>query len=84
MPAGVYCTFCMTYGHAKSDHPFTGQIFVRTDYAPTPDDHAADLEAVSHRMIAYRVFAGQLTRLLREAGIAIPPDVQALSPEPEL
>lgn len=65
------CHWCLKTDHVLRDCPIR------------PLSHSEQREALAERMMRFRLYAGQLSRLLREHQITIPPDVAALNPDPQ-
>jgi hypothetical protein len=76
------CSWCLEPSHVLANCPKAAALNVVREHGIIDPMATEELnDAVALRMMAYRTYAGQLTRLLREAGLAIPADVEALNPD---
>jgi hypothetical protein len=76
------CRFCLTTDHTTERCAWAKNLQVLHEHGvidPATAEEVNDVLAL--RMIGYRTYAGQLERLLREAGHAIPAEVSDLNPD---
>lgn len=78
------CLWCLASDHIAQQCPHVGIAITHTPPVYEPRSDADDaLDALQHRFLMTRTFAGQLLREMREAGLAPTPATLALNPDPE-
>lgn len=76
------CDWCSTNDHAMQECPSLAATRTASAHGIIDPMTVEDVnDAVALRMIAWRTYAGQLERELREAGVSVSAATQSLKPD---